>query len=156
MIENTPAVAEGMSGISVALTGDGTAPQEIIAILIPIIAIVFGIATAMLSMYLDYRKKRSIFELHHKERMAAIEKGMDVPPLPPELFERSRRGIRTRSDYLRRGLVCLLVGGAITMALYQQEKNSAMWGLVPAAVGLAYLMFYFIDGRSADPNPKDR
>jgi hypothetical protein len=160
MIENTPAVAEGMSAISLAVTGtgDGTSPQEVIAVLIPIVAIVFGISIGMLSMYLDYRKKREIFELHHKERMAAIEKGMDVPPLPAELFERSRpgRGLRTRADYLRKGLVWLLVGSAITVALYNSERHESLWGLVPAAVGLAYLIFYFVDGRSSTSRPDER
>ena len=128
---------------------------RVISMLIPVVAIVMGIGIGMLSLYLDYRKKRSMYELHHKERMAAIEKGMDVPPLPPEFFESPRRRLRTRSDYLRRGLVWLLVGGAITAALYSQGRNSSLWGLVPAAVGLAYLLFYFLDGRNAERDPRD-
>lgn len=52
--------------------------------MVPITAIVMGIGIAMLGMWLDYRKKSEIYALHHKERMAAIEKGMDVPFLPPE------------------------------------------------------------------------
>jgi len=38
-------------------------------------------------MWLDFRKKRELFQLHHAERMAAIEKGIDLPasndPRPP-------------------------------------------------------------------------
>jgi hypothetical protein len=142
MIETAPEIVDGMHGLSVSLgSSDPSDPTSIIGVLIPVIAIVMGIGIGMLSLYLDYRKKRSMYELHHKERMAAIEKGMDVPPLPPEFFENPRRRLRTRSDYLRRGLIWLLV------ALYNQERSESLWGLVPTAVGLAYLLFYYLDGR---------
>jgi hypothetical protein len=137
-------------------SSDLTDPTAIIGVLIPVIAIVMGIGIGMLSLYLDYRKKRSMYELHHKERMAAIEKGMDVPPLPPEFFANPRQRVRTRSDYLRRGLIWLLVGGAITVALYSNEKQESLWGLVPAAVGLAYLLFYYLDGRNTEPDTRGK
>src|SRR3974390_1589993 len=92
--------------------------SEIIAVMIPIVAIVMGIGIGMLSLFLDYRKKQEMFALHHKERLAAIEKGMEVPPLPPEFFQDPRRRPRTTGDYLRRGLISLLIGIAITIALY--------------------------------------
>lgn len=122
---------------------------EVLALLIPIFAIVMGVGIGMLGLWLDYRKKREIFELHHKERMAAIEKGMDLPPLPPELFRDSRRR-REPADYLRRGLVWLLVGIAIVAALLATPgagQRAALWGLLPAAVGLAQLIFYFVECR---------
>jgi Domain of unknown function (DUF6249) len=115
---------------------------DTIAVFIPIIAIVMGIGIAMLSIYFDYRKKQDIFALHHKERMAAIEKGMDVPALPPEFFRDSRP--RTHSDFLRRGLVLLFVGIAISGALYSTNRGAYVWGLVPAAVGIAQLLYYFL------------
>jgi len=119
-----------------------------LGVLIPIIAIVLGISTGMLALVLDYRKKQEMFALHHKERLAAIEKGMEVPPLPPEFFQ-DGRGRRSRhpSDYLRRGLVLLFVGAAISLALYQNQRDAYLWGLVPAAVGVAQLLFYFLVGR---------
>jgi Domain of unknown function (DUF6249) len=118
---------------------------DTIAVFIPIIAIVMGIGIAMLSIYFDYRKKQDIFALHHKERMAAIEKGMDVPPLPPEFFRDGRSsGPRTHNDFLRRGLVLLFVGAAITAALYNTVRGWYLWGLVPAAVGIAQLLYYFL------------
>jgi hypothetical protein len=30
-----------------------------------------------------------------------------------------------------------------------------MWGLIPAAVGLAYLLFYFLDGKRDKNNSND-
>jgi hypothetical protein len=119
--------------------------------LIPISAIIMGIGIAMLGLWLDYRKKREIYALHHQERMAAIEKGLDVPPLPPELFQ---RGGRTSADYLRRGLVLLLLGAAVMMALFLENTRGAWYGLIPAAAGLANLIFYAMQRNApAEPRP---
>ena len=120
----------------------------VLGVMIPIIAIVMGIGIGMLSLFLDYRKKREMFAMHHKERMSAIEKGMEVPPLPAEFFQDVRR-MRVPSDYLRRGLILLLVGVAITIALFDSQRQAFLWGLVPVAVGIANLLFYYFEGRKA-------
>lgn len=119
--------------------------RQTLSMLIPIVAIIMGIGIAMLGLVLDYRKKREIFELLHKERMAAIERGLEVPPLPAELLQ-SRRA-RTPSDYLRRGIVLLLIGMAVTTALYFQNRDHSLWGLVPTAIGIAYLLIYWLEER---------
>jgi hypothetical protein len=121
---------------------------EVIAVMIPIVAIVMGIGIGMLSLYLDYRKKREMFAMHHKERLTAIDKGMEVPPLPPEFFQDNRRP-KSIGDYLRRGLVLLLVGLAITVALYDTTRHNFLWGLIPCAMGAANLIYYFIETRKA-------
>jgi len=119
----------------------------IIGVMIPIVAIVMGVGIGMLSLFLDYRKKREMFAMHHKERLAAIEKGMEVPPLPPEFFQDTRRRVRVLGDYLRRGLVLVLVGAAITIALYDTVRREYLWGLLPVAIGVANLLYYWIESR---------
>ena len=119
----------------------------ILGVMIPIVAIVMGVGIGMLSLFLDYRKKRDMFAMHHKERLAAIDKGMEVPPLPPEFFQDPRRRTRLPSDYLRRGLILLLLGLAITIALYDTVRREYLWGLVPAAIGIANLLYYWIESR---------
>ena len=52
------------------------------ALLIPILAVVLGLATAMLTINLSYRKKKEMFTLYHQERMAAIDKGIEIPSIP--------------------------------------------------------------------------
>ena len=123
--------------------------RHILPLLIPIVAIVMGIGIGMLAIWIDYRKKRDIFELHHKERMVAIERGMEVPPLPEALFAGNRESrCTTPADYLRRGLLWLLVGLAIAAALaINRALDTAAWGLIPIAVGLAYLIFYATENR---------
>jgi hypothetical protein len=121
--------------------------RHIIPFFVPIIAIVLGIAIGMLGLWLDYLKKSRIFELHHKERLLAIERGMEVPPLPPELFLNSRRddGAGTRANSLRWGLIWLLLGAALGVAMGVNDGiEQASWALLPAAVGLAQIIFYFL------------
>ena len=158
MMETLPAATDAMGalpeGVHILAKTD-TAIEGILALAIPITAIVLGIGIGMLALYLDYRKKRQFFELHHKERMAAIEKGMDVPPLPPEFFQDTRRRTRSPSDYLRRGLVWLLAGVALVFAMYQHGSHDAYWGAVPAAIGLAYLIYYYLEGRRPPTPPDD-
>ena len=50
----------------------------------------------------------------------------------------------------RRGLVLLLLGIALVIALYMSPSAGprvAFWGLIPAAFGLGNLIFYYIVGR---------
>ncbi len=120
--------------------------RHTLAMFIPIVAIVMGIGIGMLALWIDYQKKRHIFELHHKERMAAIEKGIEVPALPAELFQSTRR-VRTPSDYLRRGIIFLLIGITVTAQKYFQTGLPRLWGLIFCALGIAYLLFYWLEGR---------
>ena len=120
--------------------------------IVAIVAIVFvmGIPLSMPIIYmaLDYRKRRRLMELHHAERMAAIERGMELPPLPKELFETGRNRRRTTS--LLPGLVWFFVGVGILVAMQSISDEEAMIGLVPAGIGLAYLIYYFIEGRKIE------
>lgn len=120
--------------------------------IVAIVAIVFvmGIPLSMPIIYmaLDYRKRRRLMELHHAERMAAIERGMELPPLPKELFETGRNRRRTTS--LLPGLVWFFIGVGILIAMQSISDEEAMIGLVPAGIGLAYLIYYFIEGRKIE------
>jgi hypothetical protein len=126
---------------------------EILGVMVPIVAIVMGIGVVLLGIWLDYRKKRDMFEMVHKERMAAIDKGIDVPPLPPELFQNQRFG-RTPADYLRRGLVWFFTGVALTFALFRVtggESGPAYFGLIPTGIGLANLIMFLYASRQPAP-----
>lgn len=131
-------------------SGTGDISVAVLAVMVPIVAIVMGIGMGMLTVWLSYRKKREIVNLHHIERMAAIEKGIELPPLPPEFFKESSR-VRAPANYLRGGLMWLLIGAAIVVALFaasdNEERKQALWGLVPMAYGAANLLFYIIEGR---------
>jgi hypothetical protein len=122
--------------------------------MIPIVAIVMGIGMCMQAIYLKYRKQKEIFTMHHQERMAAIEKGIELPPLPEAFFGEDKQPHRPHSPHSRSphrhlfiGLMCLFVGLTATLALHGEGDPDYLYGLVPAGVGVAYLIFYFVAGR---------
>ena len=57
----------------------------------------------------------------------------------------------TAATYLRRGLMWLLIGIALTVAMFARHDNGAWWCLILVAVGLAYLLFYRIAARDKQP-----
>ena len=119
----------------------------ILGVLIPIIAIVLGLGTAMLAIYLSYRRRQQMFTLYHQERMAAIDKGIDLPPIPDSFFADPAAGRGTGRD-LRKGLVWLFIGIALGVALYaNHQAKHALYALIPVALGLAHLIYYLVEGR---------
>lgn len=117
------------------------------ALMIPILAIVFGCSIPIAIVYLDYRKRRTIYELHHRERLAAIDKGLELPPLPLELLgEGGERAVKAPPNYLLRGLVWLAVGGGMYFAGGEVDPMDSL-AFIPLLVGLAILVYYAIEGR---------
>ncbi len=126
--------------------------KHIMPFFIPIIAIVMGIGIGMLALWIDYQKKARMIELHHKERLFALERGIELPPLPPELFtsESKVQAVDERARSLRRGLIWLLLGLALGVAIaLNNSPEEASWALLPMAVGIAQLLFYKISSDKA-------
>lgn len=125
---------------------------DLVPLLIPIVSIVcvVGLPLSMpiVSMVLNYRKRRRLMELHHQERMAAIERGMDLPPLPIELID--GRAPRRRRTSLLPGLVWLFIGIAALIGVRTFAEEAALLGLIPIGIGLAYLIYYFVEGRNIE------
>lgn len=136
-------------------------------LLIPLVAITLGCGIPIVAILLDYLKTRRIYELYHRERLAAIEKGRELPELPEEFFNsmfnngrRRERAPRRRSNGLRGGLIWTFIGLAVTAALYQNAGHSeALFGLIPVAIGLSHLIYYAVEGKKnqtaavAETNP---
>ena len=120
--------------------------EEVVAVFIPIVAIIMSLSIPIVFAIVDYRRRRDIVEANHKERLAAIERGMELPALP-ESFYQSIKPAR-RSSYLLPGLVWLFVGIGIFIALGAIAGHDVrMLGLIPAGVGLALLIYHFVEGR---------
>jgi hypothetical protein len=114
----------------------------ILALLIPIVAIILGFSVSMLSMTLDFRRKTEALKLYHAERMAAIEKGIELPPLPPGQFAQPTGAIESlASRHRRNGLILFLLGISIMIPMWQMDLGPVFWwALVPTAIGLALLL----------------
>ncbi len=124
--------------------------EDVVAVFIPIVAIIMSLSIPIVYAIVDYRRRRDIIEAHHKERLAAIERGMDLPPLP-ESFYQSMKPAR-RASYLLPGLVWLFIGIGVYLALDAVANGDvARFGLIPAGVGLALLIYHFIEGRKLPP-----
>ncbi|MCI0535725.1 MAG: DUF6249 domain-containing protein [Verrucomicrobiales bacterium] len=123
--------------------------------MIPITAIVLGCSIAIVAIITSYRRKKQLFELYHEERMAAISKGIDVPPLPEALLSEGPERRRSPHEVLRSGLIWLFTGIALYFALpaFWFKEGIQMVGLIPAAIGLANLVYYFFAGRHTPAEP---
>jgi threonine/homoserine/homoserine lactone efflux protein len=108
-------------------------------------------------LLLSYLRRRHLFQLYHQERMEAMAKGLAIPPEPEAFLKRERAPkTRTRGGVLLCGLIWLFVGIAAYFALDAMAgRNPAMLALVPSAVGLAYLVYYAIDGRKLPGQPPE-
>jgi len=114
----------------------------LIALFIPLFGIVFGVAVAIVAIVTAHREKLKRAELRHRERLAAIEKGIELPPDPPEMEPGKKGGL------LRSGLVGLFVGIVLYFALDAvADEEVALFGLIPAAVGLANLIAHIVGSR---------
>ncbi len=128
---------------------------------IPIVAIVGGITAGIVRTFGQQR----LVELAQRERIAAIERGIDpskLPPLPSvagaddvaAMYLSPRQASRRRAQgLLIGGLVTLAVGlGLVGMMLVlddARDHNAWAVGLIPAFIGLALLLSSAIVHRSA-------
>ncbi|MBI1797547.1 MAG: hypothetical protein HY076_06245 [Candidatus Eisenbacteria bacterium] len=127
----------------------------IIALSIPIVAIVGGITAGIIRTL----GRQRLIELAQRERIAAIERGVDpskLAPLPLAALDDEPEGVWSMSqrDRDHRRAQGLLIGGIVTVAvglglmafLNFIEDNGHVWavGIIPASVGVALLISWFL------------
>ena len=100
--------------------------------------LVFG-AVAIVAMFLKNQKRK----VESAEILAAIEKGVDVKF--PDV----------NKNRLLPGLIWLFVGIIMTLGMAMAIPDDApsgmwVWGLIPAAVGAAYLIVYRVEDQRGD------
>lgn len=118
--------------------------EDMIGVLIPIFAIVGGFGVAIVAIIVGYREKMKRSELRHRERITALEKGIELPPDP----EPNPDGKRTS---LKRGLTGLFLGIVLYFALRAvADGNVAIFGLIPAALGVANLISWLVERKKND------
>ena len=113
-----------------------------VAIVVPVSLFFFIVILVGTVQYLSYRKDQN----RHKTLQAMVEKGANIPP---ELI--TPRPRRLGSD-LRRGLILVLAGVGITLALLIVEapdKQPGAWslGLIPTLIGVGYLLAWRLEGK---------
>lgn len=129
-----------------------TPDMEIAAVVIAFIGY-FG-----LREWLRYQRRTLI----HRERLAAIEKGIELPPLEQEV---KRSAWNVQRTLLLAGLVWTSIGVCILVtlsAIIASPANAKLevapgvqWiGLGPIAIGLSHLVVYFAGKKKEDEKEK--
>ena len=144
------------------------APDSVV-VWIPFLAIPLGIGMIITLMVLMHRAKIRELDQRHRERMAAIEKGLDPSYGAGTDAADAPRGAapwtyeRPQPRYLLRGLVWLGVGLAFVLSAGSAAGTwAALPGWIAAAVGGAYVVYYMMEGRRSAPpappaeRPRDR
>jgi hypothetical protein len=97
----------------------------------------------MLGVWLNHRRKQQLLEQWHKERVMAMERGLPLPEIPAALFA----GI-DRLAAVRSGISLVLIGIVVYVAIAQGIDETLAWfGLIPAAVGIANLLYAWLLSR---------
>jgi hypothetical protein len=127
------------------IEGKFTQPVDPLILLLPILGITLPLIALILWIVQWHRRRLHELECRHKERMAAIDKGLlDLPPEPPP----QPAPMPPRARYLLRGLIWLGLGLALVFGvrdLFDSQIGQIGW--IGVAIGAAYLIFYVVEGR---------
>jgi len=119
---------------------------------------VIALAAVFLSIpwlgYLQYRDRRRRFEIIHKERLTAMEKGIPLPelsnfdpiPSPQPKAPNPQASLLTGIIFL-----CASIGGMIVLFFVLPVENHAFWILpLPLAlIGIGLTLYYLLVRRIA-------
>jgi hypothetical protein len=119
----------------------------VIGAFIPIVAITLGIGIGSLAIWSEHKRKLELIDRLHRERMLALEKGVEPPALPPAMVGHLASKPKPVSRYLwpramRNGLM-LLFGGIVLYFGVDRAggEEGAIFMLIPAVLGLANLIY---------------
>jgi hypothetical protein len=125
-------------------------------VLVPLVSVTLRIGMIIVTIVTRHRRQMQELDNRHKERMAAIDKGLDLPPDPVTervSVARKLNGGGSGSRYLLRGLVWLGAGLAFALSNSFLGDGFRVYGWIAAAVGVAYLIYYALEGRREAPPP---
>ena len=116
---------------------------DVLGVMIPLSAIILGISAGIVGIVSRHRQQVQRADLRHRERLAAMDKGVELPPELEDPIDRPR--------YLLKGLVWSFIGIAAWFALNAMAgSEESMLAGIPFAIGVAYLIYYFVQGRHED------
>ncbi len=132
---------QGVPGKEFAMFG---IDAGVVALLIPIVAVVGGMAIAIVGVITKSKEE----ELKHKERIIAMEKGIPIPesaPCQPKADKPRYFAIRGW------GLVLTLIGVALVIAIsVASEPRNGVWGLLPTALGVGLLIAAWLEKKDME------
>ena len=131
--------------------------------IIAIVAIVGACSVAGLTWSMAIRAEMRARAMLHAERLAAIEKGIAPPEEPRTAGEAGGKqpgtsgGTESPTHALGMGLFWLFVGIGfiLSMRVVYPESTRWGWGIIVVALGLAYLVGYWLVRGKADAARRD-
>ncbi len=109
---------------------------EVVAISIPIIFVLGAIAVTITALILDAGRK----DREHKERLLAMEKGIELPKDPVKKSPPRYLAMRAW------GFVFALIGIATVIGITAEEGiQHGLWGLMPMSIGIALLIAAYLE-----------
>jgi hypothetical protein len=122
---------------------DGPGPEAFVPLVVPLASFGATVAIVGIVLFFRYKVQRSRQDLIE----TFLEKGEPIPPLL--LAGRTR----SRHADLRRGLVLITGAAGLSLALlFVGQGAAAGFGLIPALIGVAFLIMWKVETRS-DPGP---
>jgi hypothetical protein len=134
----------------------------VVGAFIPIVAISLGIGIGALAIWSEHKRKLELIDRIHRERMMALEKGVEPPALPPGMVGDLAAKPKPVPRYLwpkavRNGLMLLFGGIVMYFGVIEADgREGAVFMLVPAALGLANLIYAGILWKQEKDDPPPR
>lgn len=124
-------------------------------------SIVMGLALPMLWVWCDYQKRKMLLTLCHQERLAALEKGLELPSFPPEAFEATNVSAKEgcgKDTSLISGLVWIAIAVGAGIFLYYSPRPFVhpTVAAIPLGIGLAYLICYGLEFKNRGTSCSER
>ncbi len=109
---------------------------EVVAISIPIIFVLGAIAVTITAMILDSSRK----EREHKEKLLAMEKGIELPEKPVKSSPPRYLAMRAW------GFVFSLLGITLVIGITAEAGiQHGVWGLTQLSIGIALLVAAYLE-----------
>jgi len=120
----------------------------VIGAFIPIVAITLGIGIGCLAIWSEHKRKLELIDRIHRERMLALEKGVEPPALPAGMVG------DLVAKAMRNGLALLFVGIVLYFAVDRAGgSEGAVFMLIPAVLGLANLIYAVVIWKQEKDEP---
>lgn len=101
----------------------------------------------LLIVFFSVRAKKEREKARYDLYLKSMEAGL---PLPEKFFEEPTK----QSSNLKKGAIWLAVGlGVVIFGLFEEETSLMGLGAIPAFVGAAYLLVYFIERKNNNDTP---
>jgi hypothetical protein len=114
---------------------------DVTGIIITAIIIVCGATIAIVAIITEYSRKK----LEHELKMAAIQKGVSIPPTP----EKAPSPYRTPYRTLKAGLVWTAIGIGFFLAFavtdMEPKPKIALFGFIAFFVGIALIIAWAVE-----------